>query len=101
MAMRRILVNYAKMRGRQKRGNGVVPLSLDADLEVGANGGALDIVALDAALDTVPPEEVVLTGSEMTYTDLEPGRWVFHVRARDGAGNWGPPALLPFELTGP
>lgn len=47
--MRRVLVNLARQRGAAKRGGGVTVLSLDESLV--ANGPALDIVALDLALE--------------------------------------------------
>ncbi|MGI5817865.1 MAG: hypothetical protein ACOX9R_07175 [Armatimonadota bacterium] len=54
---------------------------------------------LDDADDTVPPEEILGTGLHAQFADLEPGRHVFHLRARDGAGNWGATTHLSFELT--
>ena len=30
------------------------------------------------------------------FGELDPGVWFFHVRAQDGAGNWGPVATYPF-----
>ncbi len=53
---------------------------------------------LDAAADTVPPEKISGSGLSAQFTDLEPGRHVFHLRACDGAGNWGPPTHVPFDL---
>ena len=57
--------------------------------------------ALDGSDGTVPPEAV--TGSERTaeFTGLEPGHYCFHVRARDGAGNWGPAAHVPLDVAAP
>jgi len=49
IAMRRVLVNYARDRGRQKRGGGVPPLRLSEIGPVGASGG-VDVLALDDAL---------------------------------------------------
>ncbi|NNE09828.1 MAG: sigma-70 family RNA polymerase sigma factor [Gemmatimonadetes bacterium] len=51
MAMRRILVNYAKERKRLKRGGGVEKISLDAGLQVAVDGREDELVALDDALD--------------------------------------------------
>ncbi len=53
---------------------------------------------LDDADDTVPPE--IIRGSEQTveFHDLAPGHHCFHVRACDGAGNWGPASHVPFDL---
>jgi RNA polymerase sigma factor (TIGR02999 family) len=47
--MRRVLVDYARERGREKRGGGLRVGSLDED--VVAPQPAVDVVALDAALD--------------------------------------------------
>jgi len=49
MLMRRILVDYAKGRQRQKRGDGVVKIPLEKALHV-AEAQNLDLVALDDAL---------------------------------------------------
>ena len=51
MAMRRILVNYAKERNRAKRGGGATVLHLDEGLEVMSEERSEEIVALDEALD--------------------------------------------------
>ena len=50
--MRRILVDYARRRNSEKRGGGLVPVTLSAALEV-ASAQNLDIVALDAALESL------------------------------------------------
>ncbi len=47
--MRRILIDFARSRGYQKRGGGVSPLSLDEAPSVGSEPTA-DLVALDDAL---------------------------------------------------
>jgi RNA polymerase sigma factor (TIGR02999 family) len=47
--MRRVLVDYARQRGREKRGGGVSVTSLD-DIAVAAES-AVDIIALDDALE--------------------------------------------------
>jgi RNA polymerase sigma factor (TIGR02999 family) len=49
MLMRRILVDYAKGRHTQKRGEGVIRVSLEAALDV-AEAKDLDVAALDEAL---------------------------------------------------
>jgi RNA polymerase sigma factor (TIGR02999 family) len=48
--MRRILVDFARMRQYQKRGGGAVMITLDED-EIPSPQPAPDIVALDAALE--------------------------------------------------
>jgi RNA polymerase sigma factor (TIGR02999 family) len=50
--MRRILVDYARSKGYQKRGGGAVNVTFDEELPVAA-GPALDLVALDDALKTL------------------------------------------------
>ena len=56
-AMRRILINYAKMKDRLKRGGGDIPMDLDAAEAMGATAIAFaddhaeDLLTLDAALD--------------------------------------------------
>jgi len=50
--MRRILVDYARAQGREKRGSGAVKLELDAALAEGLDSGLdVDILALNGALD--------------------------------------------------
>ena len=56
---------------------------------------------LDSAAATVPPEKVRGRALQADLTGLKPGRYVFHLRARDGGGNWGPTSRVPFELTAP
>ncbi len=53
MAMRRILVNYAKMRSRRKRGGGAVPVSIEnaPELQLVAEERAGELIALDEALE--------------------------------------------------
>lgn len=53
-AMRRILVEYARARGRDKRGGGAQVVSLDTSADVSIAelyGQAVDLLALDGALD--------------------------------------------------
>lgn len=38
------------------------------------------------------PEDESGTATTQAYSDLAPGQWYFHIRARDKAGNWGAPA---------
>ncbi len=49
--MRRVLVDYARSRKRDKRGGGVVPLSLDEARDLLSSQQAEELVALDDALD--------------------------------------------------
>jgi RNA polymerase sigma factor (TIGR02999 family) len=50
LAMRRILVDHAEQRRAQKRGGGMKELHLD-DVDVASDGPAVDILALDEALE--------------------------------------------------
>ena len=50
IAMRRILVNYAKMRAADKRGGGIANLPLEESLIAFSDDRADEIVALDEAL---------------------------------------------------
>jgi hypothetical protein len=54
---------------------------------------------LDSSADTLPPERVLGSARRAEFTGLKPGRYVFHLRARDGAGNWGPASQVSFQLT--
>lgn len=49
-AMRRILIDYAVGRNRQKRGGGQTPLHLDGDVWAVAESRGEDLLALDEAL---------------------------------------------------
>jgi RNA polymerase sigma factor (TIGR02999 family) len=49
-AMRRVLIDYARARGREKRGSGAVRVTL-GDLHASTPPHSVDIVALDRALD--------------------------------------------------
>ena len=49
-AMRRILVDYAKHRNREKRGGAAADLPLDEAMLIAATGQNIDLLALDAAL---------------------------------------------------
>ncbi|MGI8639670.1 MAG: sigma-70 family RNA polymerase sigma factor [Pyrinomonadaceae bacterium] len=50
-AMRRILVDYAKTRNREKRGGDAVMLQLDENVEAVASRRSIDLEALDEALN--------------------------------------------------
>jgi len=52
-AMRRILVDHARERDAQKRGGGAPRLSLDEAVAVPAAAGDADVLAVDAALETL------------------------------------------------
>jgi RNA polymerase sigma factor (TIGR02999 family) len=50
-AMRRILIDYAVGRSRQKRGGGQAPISLDGEVWAVAETRGEDLLALDEALE--------------------------------------------------
>jgi RNA polymerase sigma factor (TIGR02999 family) len=50
-AMRRILVEHARRRGRDKRGGGAVRISIDDARSTGASGPGVEVLALNEALD--------------------------------------------------
>ena len=54
--MRRILVDYARSRGYQKRGGGLEIITLDPD-RISPIGRDPDLVALDDALDTLAAQD--------------------------------------------
>ena len=56
-AIRRLLVDYARARGRDKRGGGAVKLSLDDALTIAAEGPGTDLIALHEALERFGREE--------------------------------------------
>jgi len=53
VAMRRILVDYAKGRHREKRGGAGEDLPLDEALQISSNEKSIDLIALDEALDNL------------------------------------------------
>jgi hypothetical protein len=53
---------------------------------------------LDQQDGTMPDEVPEGDTPEAEFENLAPGHWCFHIRARDGAGNWGPPAHVPFDI---
>ncbi len=55
VAMRRVLISYARARKAEKRGGGVVPVSLD-DVVVAARERPGDVLALDEALTRLEEE---------------------------------------------
>lgn len=66
---------------------GRVRLTWSAADETGIAGYSF---VLDAQPDTVPPEAPLSIETGTTFPGLPAARSYFHIRARDGAGNWGP-----------
>ena len=54
---------------------------------------------LDQKPDTLPDEKIETQATKADFKNLKPGMWHFHLRARDGAGNWSAVAHSSFELT--
>lgn len=50
------------------------------------------------ALDAAPDYTRDTTGNSKSYSNVSDGEHTFYVRARDGAGNWGPAASYPFRV---
>ncbi len=56
-AIRRLLIDHARSRGREKRGGEAVKLSLDEALTVAAEGPGTDLIELNEALERFALEE--------------------------------------------
>ena len=56
-------------------------------------------VAVDRKPDGPADTRIDTTDPRIVFGDLEPGTWHVHVRACDGAGNWGPAGHARFEVT--
>ena len=50
--------------------------------------------------EVTPDEAPEATGTTAKFSGLAPGLWYFHVRAQDGAGNWGPASRVPHVAVG-
>ncbi|HOX06511.1 MAG TPA: hypothetical protein PK280_08930 [Planctomycetota bacterium] len=53
---------------------------------------------LDDRPETAPPEKDSGAEPRAAFADLKPGRYWFHVRARNGAGTWGPAGHAGFSV---
>jgi len=47
--------------------------------------------ALDQQPNNIPDSISQGLATNHAFAGVEPGVWFFHLRAQDGAGNWGPP----------
>ena len=54
--------------------------------------------ALDRSPGTEPPAKRVTSVASAEFRGVRPGRWFFHVRARDAKGRWGPTSHLGIEI---
>ncbi|MBC7286907.1 MAG: fibronectin type III domain-containing protein [Armatimonadetes bacterium] len=70
-------------------GEGAVKLAWRATDATGIKGYSY---VVDRSGGTVPDAQAETSEQSLTLSDLAPGVWYFHVRAQDGAGNWGPPS---------
>jgi len=53
---------------------------------------------LDNFASTIPDETCNTSENTASYTNLTFGTWYFHVRAKDGADNWGPAAHYRVQI---
>jgi len=103
-AMRQVLVDHARARTAQKRGGGVVPVTLDREMP-GETADPTEILALDAALDRLDEVDSRLRQVvEMRYfggmTEEEIAE-VLDVARRTVSRDWAKArAWLHRELTG-
>ncbi|MBI2191710.1 MAG: hypothetical protein HYU36_06985 [Planctomycetes bacterium] len=55
-------------------------------------------LAFDQQPDSTPPDEPLVSTDFVKFSDVKPGRWFFHVRARDGQGRRGPVSHTTIEV---
>ena len=58
-------------------------------------------VAVDHVPNGTADETIDTTKPETVFRDLAPGTWFAHVRACDGAGNWGANGHVRIDLSPP
>ena len=56
---------------------------------------------LDQISVTIPDTTSEGIGNQTSYTSSLPGTWFFHIRAQDGAGNWGAAAHFKINILPP
>jgi len=103
-AMRRIMVDYARTKQREKRGGGDEKLSLEAAMSVAADESSVDLIALDEALTRLA--EIDLQQArvvELRYfsgLSLEETAEALHISRATAAREWNVArAWLRRELT--
>jgi RNA polymerase sigma factor (TIGR02999 family) len=101
--MRRVLVDYARRRGREKRGAGVSVISLDENAIVPREG--VDVVALDAALERLaavdPQQSRVVELRFFAGLSVEETADVLGISAATVKRDWATAKLWLYrELTG-
>jgi len=74
-----------------------VRLTWDAADETGVTGYSF---TLDAEPGTVPDEESEGEVTKTVFRQVPASRCYFHIRAQDGAGNWGPPTHYLLAVSG-
>ncbi|MCE5204311.1 MAG: cell wall-binding repeat-containing protein [Actinomycetia bacterium] len=76
----------------------------DTDIAWVANPDLSQAVAFSYLLDhssgTVPDTAADAETTHTVYTGLTDGTWYFHIRGRDGAGNWGPAMHRTIRIDG-
>ena len=103
-AMRRILVDYARAKHREKRGGDNVRLSLEEATLVAAKGKGVDLIALDEALTRLAQRDMQQANVvELRYfsgLSLEETAEALHVSRATAARDWeAARAWLHRELT--
>lgn len=103
-AMRRIMVDYARTKRREKRGGGDEKLSLEAAMSVAVEESSVDLIALDEALTRlaeIDSEQARLV--ELRYfsgLSLEETAEALHISRATAAREWNVArAWLRRELT--
>jgi len=102
--MRRILVDYARAKQREKRGGGAVKLPLEEAVSVAVDEKAVDLIALDEALTKLAVLDSQQAGVvELRYfsdLSLEETAEVLHISRATAARDWNVArAWLHRELT--
>jgi len=103
-AMRRIMVDYARTKQREKRGGGDERLPLEAALSVAADESSIDLIALDEALTRLAEiDEQQARLVELRYfsgLSLEETAEALHISRATAAREWNiARAWLRRELT--
>ncbi len=103
-AMRRIMVDYARTKRREKRGGGDEKLPLEAAMSVAADESSVDLIALDEALTRLSEiDEQQARLVELRYfsgLSLEETAEALHISRATAAREWNVArAWLRSELT--
>ena len=52
----------------------------------------------DQSETTIPPEVITTRDTQASFTEVAPGRWHLHLRARSAEGKWGPTAHFRIDI---